>query len=96
MANRSNRTLDAALDQMVDGAECNFRQRVAVKVCLLMPRKRRELERALTEMAVATGAVRPQSTKDAAFAGDWRDIAEWLWEHRQEILDFVMTIISLF
>lgn len=92
-----NQSLDAALAQMIDQADCSFRERVATKLCLILPRKRRELERAITELALSTGAIKPQSTlKNGVYTGDWRDIAQWVWEHRAEIFEFVMMIISLF
>jgi hypothetical protein len=33
---------------------------------------------------------------DSALAGDWQSFLEWLWEHREEILKFILTIIALF
>lgn len=91
-----NQTLSTALDQIMDSCDTTFRQRLAVRVALFLPRKRRELERAITELALTTGALPPEATDDGVYRGNWEDLLDWLWEHRNEILEFVMTIISLF
>lgn len=91
-----NESLDVVLDKLTDTADCTFRERVAVKVCQWRPRKRQELQRALTERAMETGAIAPSSVEDGVYVGDWRDLWDWIWEHREEIFEFVITIISLF
>ena len=91
-----NTTLDNALCRLNDAATFSFRQRLAVRLCLIVPRWHRELERTLTEAATKAGAIDPQASKGGAFQGNWEEVFDWIWEHRQEILEFVMTIISLF
>ncbi len=86
-----------AMRFMARQPEMDFIERWSIRVCLMVPRWREELERKVTQAAIASGAIRPQDCgEDGLYAGDWMDIWDWLWEHREEILDFIMTIISLF
>jgi len=33
---------------------------------------------------------------DRLIGGTWQDFLQWLWEHREEILEFILMLISLF
>lgn len=59
---------------------------------------RDEIEYTLSRKAAEAGVVPPQAfDADGLFVGNWiTDLLDWVIEHWDEILEIIMTIISLF
>ena len=95
-----NRTLNPVLERLLDQCDLNVFQKFVLRFRLFMLNRfrRRKLEKALTEYAMAAGAIPPESNEvsDGIFRGNWENIWDFIWEHREEILQLIMMIISLF
>ena len=93
-----NSTLGPALRKAMRKKRVPFRHRAAVNLVLFLPAKHRELEFAITEKAMAMGALPPEAAldDDGCYVGDFIDILDWLMANLPAILEMVMTIIALF
>ena len=93
-----NATLGRTLRKSMRKARVPFRQRMAANVVLMVPRMHRELEFAITEKAMAMGALPPEAALDSegCYVGDFIDILDWFIENMDSIMEFILAIIAIF
>lgn len=98
MAWKENKTLDAALTEAAWDSGATLRERLCVRIALLRPRKRQELELALTQLACETAAIPVAGDQivEGVYVGSWQDLFQWILENWPKIIEMIMAIIALF
>lgn len=97
---RSNASLDNVLVDAAWQGHANFRERCALRICLLRPVKRHQLEAALTEFAVEAGVIplTGDLVQDGVYVGDWGapGFLQWILDNWPKIMEMILAIIALF
>ena len=73
--------------------------RARIRLCMFLPRTRKNLELALTNMAISYGAIGYGSheiDEDGIYQGTWDNLLDFLEEHWDEILEIILAILPLF
>jgi hypothetical protein len=97
---KPNASLDNVMVDVAWQERASFRERLALRVCLIRPAKRHQLEAAMTEMALEAGAIALEgsSVVDGVYVGDWGapGFLTWIIDNWPKIMEMILAIIALF
>lgn len=80
-----------AAEQMDERRFTMFRLRMG----MLRPRIRREIELCMADEAIRAGIIEPSALEDGV-VGDWTDFFDWVIQNWPAILEMILEIISIF
>ena len=88
----TRQALIKAAEQLNERRFTQFRLRMG----LLRPRIRREIELCLADEAIRAGVIEPGNLTDDGIVGDWTDFFSYIIENWETVLQMVMDIITIF
>lgn len=94
-----NNTLDMAMAKAVDEKSPGFFDRLSIRIALLRPRKRYQLEKELTRQCMLAGVIPYESTEiaDGVFVGNWLvEIFDWIIANWETVLEIISAILLFF
>ena len=92
-----NQSLKPAFEQVVEQCHPSYRERMAIRLIMVLPRKRKIFEEALTELAIQSGAMPLEASvdSDGCYVGDWQDFLDFLIANLPAILELIAQLLPL-